>query len=47
MEMLKDGDASAWVMNESMDTWVHIWICGWMNGVDESIEQRSQSCFIY
>lgn len=24
MEMLKDGDASGWVMNESMDTWVHI-----------------------
>ncbi len=40
MEMLKDGDASGWVMNEPMDTWVHIWICGWMNGVNESIEKR-------
>lgn len=24
MEMLKGRDASGWVMNEFMDTWVHI-----------------------
>jgi len=40
MEMLKVGDTSGRVMNEYMDTWVHIWICGWMNCVEESIEKR-------
>lgn len=37
---LKKGDPSERVMNESMDTWVHIWIRGWMNRVNESIVKR-------
>lgn len=40
MEILKDGDVSGWVMNESMDTWVHICRSGWMKAVTNSIEKR-------
>lgn len=39
MEMLKGEGTSGWVMNESMDPRVHIWICGWMNGGNESTEK--------
>lgn len=42
MEMLKDGDASSWVMNDSADTRVHICHRGWMKGANKSIEKRIQ-----
>lgn len=42
MEMLKDGDASSWVMNDSTDTRVHICRRGWMKGANKSIEKRIQ-----
>ena len=40
MEMLNDGKTPGWVMNEYMDAWVHLWIRGRLNGVEESIEKR-------
>lgn len=42
--MLKEGDASGWVMNECMDTCVHVSIRGWKDAVSESMRGKGQSC---
>lgn len=42
--MLKDEDDSGWVMNESMDTCVHVSISGWKNVASESMRGDRQRC---